>query len=110
MFSDATLRDMACKRPGTLEDMLKVNGVGAAKCRQYGQAFLDVLAGIGQWSGAGPFPGAGYGQPLRFGLFPGKLRWTGGPRQRLPGSGSPARCSRLGRNDCSGLGRRLCAG
>ena len=25
VFSDATLRDMACKRPGTLEDMLKVN-------------------------------------------------------------------------------------
>ena len=61
VFSDATLRDMACKRPGTLEDMLKVNGVGAAKCRQYGQAFLDVLAGIGQRPGAGPLPGASYG-------------------------------------------------
>ena len=54
VFSDATLRDMAAKRPRTLEDMLQVSGVGATKCRQYGQAFLEALDGYGRQSGQDP--------------------------------------------------------
>jgi len=44
VFSDATLMDMARKRPSTEEDMLDVSGVGAAKFARFGQRFLDALA------------------------------------------------------------------
>ncbi|MBN1973747.1 MAG: DNA helicase RecQ [Sedimentisphaerales bacterium] len=33
IFSDATLRDMAKKRPSTIENLLNVKGVGETKCR-----------------------------------------------------------------------------
>ena len=53
VFSDATLRDMCAKLPRTLEDMLGVSGVGEAKFRQYGEAFL---AAIGQHIADGDAP------------------------------------------------------
>ena len=43
IFSDSTLRDMADKRPQTLEALLGVSGVGPAKAQKYGAAFLDIL-------------------------------------------------------------------
>jgi len=43
VFTDAALRDMARRRPGTLEEFLEVSGVGQKKCRQYGE---NVLAAI----------------------------------------------------------------
>jgi ATP-dependent DNA helicase RecQ len=42
IFSDATLREMAAKRPQTRADMLAVGGVGNAKWERYGEAFLSV--------------------------------------------------------------------
>ncbi len=45
VFDDASLRDMARKRPSTPEALLNVRGVGDKKCRQYGQAILDVIGG-----------------------------------------------------------------
>lgn len=43
VFSDATLRDMCIRRPRTEAEFLQVSGVGEAKCRRYGKAFLTEL-------------------------------------------------------------------
>jgi len=43
VFTDAALRDMARRRPSTLESFLEVTGVGEAKARQYGKAFVAAL-------------------------------------------------------------------
>jgi len=43
VFGDAALRDMARRRPSTLDGFLEVKGVGEAKCEQYAEV---VLAGI----------------------------------------------------------------
>lgn len=45
VFSDATLRDMAAKRPRTRIEMLNVNGIGQVKLERYGAAFLAVVLG-----------------------------------------------------------------
>ena len=45
VFSDATLQDMALKRPQNLQDLRQISGVGDKKLEQYGEAFLEVLAG-----------------------------------------------------------------
>jgi len=44
VFSDATLMDMAQKRPGNEPDMLDVSGVGATKFERFGTQFLEVIA------------------------------------------------------------------
>jgi len=44
IFHDATLREMAALRPGSLAEMAEVPGVGAAKLQRYGPAFLEVIA------------------------------------------------------------------
>jgi ATP-dependent DNA helicase RecQ len=43
VFSDATLRDMAAKRPSNLDAMLAIKGVGLKKRDQYGQAMLETI-------------------------------------------------------------------
>jgi len=43
IFSDASLMDMARKRPGNRSQMLGVSGVGDVKFDRYGEAFLDVI-------------------------------------------------------------------
>ena len=43
MFSDATLRDMARRRPSTPEGFLAVHGVGELKREQYGAVFLEAI-------------------------------------------------------------------
>ena len=44
IFSDATLRDMAARRPGDRAALMQVTGVGQVKAGRYGGAFLDVIA------------------------------------------------------------------
>ncbi len=44
VFSDATLAEMAARRPGTSAELLEVNGVGQTKLERYGDAFLAVIA------------------------------------------------------------------
>ena len=44
VFSNATLADMAEKRPATMDEFLQVSGVGAVKAARYGEAFLQVVA------------------------------------------------------------------
>jgi ATP-dependent DNA helicase RecQ len=43
VFSDATLLEMAARRPTTEEALLSVSGVGPTKLERYGAAFLEVL-------------------------------------------------------------------
>jgi ATP-dependent DNA helicase RecQ len=44
IFSDATLIDMARRKPRSAEELMLVNGVGPKKLDRYGEAFLRVLA------------------------------------------------------------------
>lgn len=44
VFSDATLRDLARFRPSTPERMHTLYGVGEAKLKDFGRAFLDAIA------------------------------------------------------------------
>lgn len=46
IFSDATLEDMAARRPQTLAEMGEVRGVGAFKLRKYGPRFLEAVSGV----------------------------------------------------------------
>jgi ATP-dependent DNA helicase RecQ len=43
VFSDATLRDMARRRPSTVERLLDVHGVGQQKSADFGQQFVDCI-------------------------------------------------------------------
>lgn len=46
IFSDATLSDMASKKPIDEASMLAVSGVGQEKYRRYGQAFIEAMIGF----------------------------------------------------------------
>ena len=43
VFGDTALRDMARRRPSTLDGFLEVKGVGEAKCKQYGEVVLAAI-------------------------------------------------------------------
>jgi len=43
IFHDATLREMATRRPATLADLGAITGVGTRKLEAYGDAFLRVI-------------------------------------------------------------------
>ena len=43
VFTDATLRDLARKRPLTPDTLLRVSGIGAKKLEQYGEALLAEI-------------------------------------------------------------------
>jgi ATP-dependent DNA helicase RecQ len=43
VFSDATLRDMARRRPSTVERLLDVHGVGQQKAADFGQRFVACI-------------------------------------------------------------------
>jgi ATP-dependent DNA helicase RecQ len=43
IFHDTTLRDMAERRPQTVEDLHGIYGVGAKKAADFGAAFLDAI-------------------------------------------------------------------
>ena len=45
VFSDASLRDMARRRPSTIDGFRLVNGVGQQKQDDYGEAFLELIKG-----------------------------------------------------------------
>ena len=47
IFHDATLREMAAEKPGSLEEMGRISGVGARKLEAYGDAFLAVIRAHG---------------------------------------------------------------
>jgi len=43
VFHDRSLIDMAERRPDSIEQLADVHGVGAAKLKRYGVAFLDAI-------------------------------------------------------------------
>jgi ATP-dependent DNA helicase RecQ len=43
IFHDATLHEMAARRPTTLAGLRRIAGVGESKLTRYGEAFLEVL-------------------------------------------------------------------
>jgi ATP-dependent DNA helicase RecQ len=45
IFSDATLRELAKKRPKTLVEMRQIYGIGDAKLRDFGDRFLAIVTG-----------------------------------------------------------------
>ncbi|NNF92125.1 MAG: DNA helicase RecQ, partial [Boseongicola sp.] len=45
IFNDRTLIEMAERRPGTLDDMAGITGVGAKKLDRYGSTFLAIISG-----------------------------------------------------------------
>ena len=45
VFHDATLEEIARRRPGSTEELRTVSGVGAIKLERYGAAVLDVVQG-----------------------------------------------------------------
>ena len=47
IFPDRTLIEMAERRPQSLDDIARINGVGAKKLERYGAEFLSVLTGQG---------------------------------------------------------------
>ena len=44
ILHDSSLTDMCQKRPKTLDQFLKVSGIGQVKAEKYGQRFLDAIA------------------------------------------------------------------
>jgi ATP-dependent DNA helicase RecQ len=44
VFGDRSLADMAARRPVTRDEFLACHGVGAAKLKRYGAAFLEAIA------------------------------------------------------------------
>ena len=46
IFHDSTLRDIAASRPASLSDLARVQGVGEAKLKRYGEAMLAAVAGF----------------------------------------------------------------
>ena len=47
VFHDSTLREMAALRPGSLDALAEISGVGARKRDAYGDAFLKVIGEFG---------------------------------------------------------------
>ena len=45
VFNDKTLIEMAENRPGDMDAMARINGVGATKLERYGAEFLSVITG-----------------------------------------------------------------
>jgi ATP-dependent DNA helicase RecQ len=48
VFQNATLRAIATARPATLAELSEISGVGEAKLAKYGEAVLELLAGVGE--------------------------------------------------------------
>jgi len=43
VFNDATLREMARKKPLSLDELLNITGVGEKKAARYGVEFLRLI-------------------------------------------------------------------
>ncbi len=50
IFNDRTLIEMAERRPKSLDDLARINGIGAKKLDRYGADFLSVITGVADHS------------------------------------------------------------
>lgn len=48
IFADRTIYDLILKKPGTMDELLNVYGIGAAKAEKYGDLILKILKDGGQ--------------------------------------------------------------
>ncbi|MFD8410782.1 DNA helicase RecQ [Streptomyces sp. NPDC059650] len=62
VFHDATLREIATRLPGTVEELGTISGVGEAKLAKYGEGILDALAETGAGTAQPAAPGRNPGQ------------------------------------------------
>ena len=46
IFHDATLREIALRKPDSLEQLADISGIGTRKLQAYGEAILAVVAGV----------------------------------------------------------------
>jgi ATP-dependent DNA helicase RecQ len=60
IFHDASLLDMAARRPDSLAEFASITGVGAAKLERYGEAFVEIIRAHRTEEHAAP--GAAHGQ------------------------------------------------
>ena len=44
VFHDTTLKEMAASKPQNLDEMSAITGVGQAKLKKYGEAFLALTS------------------------------------------------------------------
>ena len=57
VFPDRTLADMVRRRPRTEAEFAEVNGVGAAKLKQFAEPFLAAINGAPRDAGRSGSPG-----------------------------------------------------
>jgi ATP-dependent DNA helicase RecQ len=43
IFHDKTLKEMAIQRPGTVQTLLQMTGIGEWKAQEFGNRFLEVI-------------------------------------------------------------------
>ncbi len=43
VFNDATLEEMAAEKPANMQEMMKINGMGEVKLKEYGHLFLEAI-------------------------------------------------------------------
>jgi ATP-dependent DNA helicase RecQ len=53
VFSDATLREMCVRQPGTLQAFRQIGGVGDVKLERYGTAFVEAIGSFDAADAAG---------------------------------------------------------
>ena len=46
IFNNTTLETLLERRPATRADLLEISGIGPVKADRYGEALLDLLAGL----------------------------------------------------------------
>ncbi|MBS0411553.1 MAG: HRDC domain-containing protein, partial [Proteobacteria bacterium] len=44
-FADRTLAEIAARKPGSLDGLAQISGVGSVKLERYGEQVLAVLSG-----------------------------------------------------------------
>ncbi|MGW5347697.1 DNA helicase RecQ [Streptomyces sp. HUAS TT3] len=72
VFHDATLREIATRLPGTVEELGTISGVGEAKLAKYGEGILDALAETGAGTAQPAAPAAAPAEPAAPGRNPGQ--------------------------------------
>ena len=46
IFHDATLAELAARRPMDVDSLVEIGGIGAGKQERYGQAVVDLIRGF----------------------------------------------------------------
>jgi ATP-dependent DNA helicase RecQ len=86
IFHDATLREIAALRPGSLAELGGISGLGEKKLATYGEGVLEVLAGLGDTG-----PGTSDADPAPAPQEPASRPAVVPPRQEAARPAEPAR-------------------